>query len=201
MAEVADIFPPEIRDDLSKSGVEAGLMRCRTLGPNEIAATGVAANSQGYVIPYFNIRNQPIPFYRVRLFNAEPKYRQLLNQPNHIYFPPGFWELVNRSTCRYVMLTEGEKKAAAAVQRGIACCAVGGVDSWRNRIIYVPKGSSVVQGQKGAIIAKLPAGSETSERQDTLAMGLLDLINFLLHKDIPLIICYDTDEYGRTSAD
>jgi hypothetical protein len=198
MAEVVDIFPPELREDLERSGVEPGLMRVRPLGPNEIYATGSPANSAGYVIPYFDWRGKPIPFYRVRLFNQEVKYRQIANQPNHIYFPPGFFALIQDPKCKAIILTEGEKKAGAAVQQGIACCAVGGVDSWRNRIVYVPKGSSVAQGNKGAIVAKLPSGTETQERFDSIAQGMLDLINIVLQKDIPLVIVYDTDNYGRT---
>lgn len=201
MAEVVDIYPPEIKADLKRSGIEPGLMRVRILGPNEIYATGAPANSAGYVIPYFSLQGKPIPFYRVRLFEGEVRYRQLANQPNHIYFPPGFWNLVQVKNLKCIVLAEGEKKAAAAVQMGIAAVAVGGVDSWRNRIIFVPKGSSVVQGAKGAMIAKLPSGTEATEKSDSLAQGMQDLINLLLQKDVPLVICYDTDEYGRTNAD
>ena len=200
MSGVAELFPPEIKDDLERSGISLGLMRVRPLGPNEIYATGSPGSAKGYVIPYFDIRNKPIPFYRVRLFDQEVKYRQLANQPNHLYFPPGFWNLVNSPDCKYIVLTEGEKKATCAVERKIACVGVGGVDSWRNRIISVPKGSSVAQGAKGQITAKLPAGTETIERYDSLAQGMQDLIALLLQKDIPLVIVYDTDEHGRTNA-
>jgi hypothetical protein len=196
---VVDMVPPEIREDLAKSGLDPSDMRCRPMGPNEQYATNTPGHISGYVIPYFDIRNKPIPFYRVRLSSGEIRYKQLANQPNHIYFPPGFWALLMNGGNNYVCITEGEKKASCAVKNGIPCVAVGGVDSWRNRIVFIPKGSGLVQGQKNAIVAKLPSGSETQERTDSLAIGLLDLISVVIARRLHFVICYDGDERGELS--
>lgn len=196
---VVDLFPPEMKEDLAKSGLDPNDMRCRPMGPNERYATGVAGSIPGYVIPYFDIRGKPVPFYRVRLQEGEIKYRQVANQPNHIYFPPGFWALLTAGSTTYVMVTEGEKKAASAVRAGIPCCAVAGVDSWRNRIIYIPKGSGLVQGKANAITAKLPSGTETQERTDSLAIGLTDLISIAISRKLHFVLCYDGDEKGVLS--
>jgi len=198
---VVDIYSAEVKADLAGSGVEPGQMRVRPLGPNERYATNTPAQVEGFVIPYFDMRGRPLPFYRVKLYNVEPKYKQLINQPNHIYYPPGFFELVTDPKCPYIMLTEGEKKAACAVSRGIACVGVGGVDSWRNRTIFIPKGSNLVQGNRNSVVAKLPSGTEAVERLDSLAVGMQDLIELCIHRKIPLIICYDGDEKGRIKQD
>jgi hypothetical protein len=195
-----DAYPSDIIDDLARSGLEPSQMRVRALGPNERHAAGVAGANNGYVIPYFDLNEKPLPFYRVKVFKGEPKYKQLPNQPNHIYFPPGLSALLRQKPGpNYILLVEGEKKAASAVAQGIPAAAVGGVDSWRNRIVYVPKGSALVQGQQGAVIAKLPSGSETTEKTESLAHGMMDLIHLVQQYKLNLVICYDTNEHGRTS--
>jgi hypothetical protein len=200
---VVDMFPEEVRADFLESGIDPGQMRVRPLGPNERAATNTPSSVEGYVIPYPDIRGRPLPFYRVKLFNTEPKYKQLLNQPNHVYFPWGFSALFRDSAKlpRCVILTEGEKKAQCAVERGIPCAGLGGVDSWRNRLISIPKGSTLQQGRANSVVAKLPSGSEATEKTDSLATGMQDLIDLVLHYDIPLVICFDGDENGKVKAD
>lgn len=197
---VVDIYPPELMEDLARSGIGPADMRVRALGPNERYATNTPNNVDGFVIPYFDINGKPLPFYRVRLYAADIKYKQLANSPNHVYFPPGFAQLVQNNP-KVILITEGEKKAASAVARGIPCVGFGGVDSWRNRILYIPKGSSLAQGQKNSVIAKLPSGSEATEKIDALATGMQDLINLLMQTDAAVVICYDTDELGRTHSD
>ncbi|MEB3061027.1 DUF3854 domain-containing protein, partial [Parvimonas micra] len=122
--------------DLAKSGIGIEHIRSRPLGATERHATGTPQHVEGYVIPYFDINEKVIPFYRVRLFDWKPKYRQVANQPNHIYFPPGFRKALENARC--IIITEGEKKAACATRFGYAAVGVSGTDSWRNRILSMP---------------------------------------------------------------
>jgi hypothetical protein len=198
---VVDFYPEHIVTDLSKSGLEPSDIRTRPLGPNEKHATNTPTSVDGYVIPYLSMEGKPLPFYRARLYEWDPKYKQVANQPNHIYFPPGFWQVANTRDTKCIILVEGEKKAACAVKHGYAACAVSGVDSWRNRIISMPKDTALVQGKNNTVVAKLAAGSELTERTDSLAVGMLELINLLIAKSIPLVIVYDSDDKGRIKPD
>jgi hypothetical protein len=188
---VISLYPPNVVEDLRASGLTPQDVKARALGPAEKAATNTPQGLDGYVLPYFNIRGAPIPFYRVKVFgDPEVKYRQLTNTPNHIYFPPNFWG--NLQGAKYVILTEGEKKAAAASRSGFAACAVGGVDSWRNRTLRLPKDIKL-SSQNGKINARLPAGGEVFEGIDTIATGLQEVIDLLIARKIPLVIIFDSD--------
>lgn len=187
-----DLYPDHITDDLAKSGLAPTDMRVRVLGANEREATGTPAQVDGYVIPYFDIRGKPVSFYRVRLYDYNPKYRQLSGSHNYVYFPPGFWPLINDPKCKGIMITEGEKKAACAVKQGFACVALGGVESWRNRVMTMPKETQLATQGK-TVVAKLPSGSEATEKIGSLAQGMFDLINVAITRNLPILICYDSD--------
>jgi ABC-type oligopeptide transport system ATPase subunit len=177
--------------DLAKSGLTASDLMSRVVDNPEKAATNVPHSIEGYVIPYFNLYGRPVPFYRVRLFDFVPKYKQPKDSPSHVYFPPTFYEVARTSP--YVILVEGEKKACLATKLGFPACALGGVDAWRNRTVTLPVDSELA-ANKSAIKAKLPAHTEATEDTSSIATGLQDLIDFLLHHKKHLIICYDSDE-------
>lgn len=183
--------------DLAESGLEPGDLNCRALTSTERHATGSPLAPEGYVIPYRSIGGQAIPFYRVKLKGWDPKYKQLTDQPNHIYFPKGFWDLANNEDTKYILFVEGEKKAACAAKRGFACAACGGVDSWSNKTVALPKDTKLVKGKDGSIIAKLSAGTEQNMDHGELAAGMQDLIDLVIRRDIPLIIIYDSDGRGN----
>lgn len=180
-----------IRDDLDKSGLVPADMRVRPLDSPERTTTGTPSAINGYVIPYFDIHGKLLPFYRVRLFDYDPKYRQIANEPNHIYFPQGFMKALANS--RALIITEGEKKAACAVKMGVACVGLSGVDSWRNRLLIMPKDTQLVTAKDGRLLAKLKAGSETNEKLGPWASGMEDLIALARARDIPIVLCFDTD--------
>lgn len=194
MAE-ANPIPNFIRDDLADSGLTVKDIGARPLGAAEKHATGAPQNAEGYVIPYYDMDGKALPFYRAKILNGDPKYRQLANEPNHIYFPKGFKELV--ADADYILFVEGEKKAACAVKKGFAACAAGGVDSWSNKTLTLPKDAKLTKGKDGRMIAKLPAGLEEATGQDDLANGMQELIDLLVRKEIPLVIIYDSDDRGR----
>lgn len=188
-----------IEDDLTKSGLLASDLNARLMGPSEKAATNTSFQIQGYVLPYFTIDGKPASFYRVRLFDNDPKYKQLKDTPNHVYFPKTFKKVAAQSP--YIIVTEGEKKAALACKLGFAACAFGGVDSWRNRQITIPAGAELNQASN-KITAKLPAGEEVSEQYlSNLALGMQDLIDYALANDKTIIVIYDTDDNRGTGME
>ena len=195
MTDVVQLYPDHIVEDLAKSGLRIADIGARLLGPSEKAATGSPPHLDGYVIPYYDIFGKPLPFYRVKLDKGDPKYRQVADQGNHIYFPKGFWDLAQDSN--YIIFTEGEKKAAKAVKEGFAACAAGGVDSWSNRTLQLPKDAKLTKGPNGKLMAKLPSGGEVESETGELARGMEDLIALIIKRDVPLIIVYDSDMKGH----
>lgn len=188
-----------IRADLNKSGLEPEEMAVREIGSPEKAATATPYSVEGYLIPYYSIDGKPNGHYRIKLFDYDPKYKQPRDTPNHLYFPRGFWDLANKSP--FILLTEGEKKAALSTKVGLPCVGVGGVDSWRNRILLLPEDSELDGDAKKRTKAKLPSGGEvTEDHMSSLATGMQDLIDFLVQSDKALIIVYDTDTPHGTSA-
>lgn len=188
-----------IAEELAASGLTMDDVSARPVSNPEKAATNTPFTVAGYVLPYHNIQGKPVSFYRVKLFDFDPKYKQPKETPNHVYFPKGFREAAANSS--FVILTEGEKKAAMATKLGFPCVGLGGVDSWRNRIVSLPVDAEL-SSDKSKVQAKLPAGEEVNEDQmSPLAMGMQDLIDFLLREDKTLIIVYDTDsDRGTNSA-
>lgn len=196
---------PDVLADLANSGILPSHMNIRPLTSAEIAAVGPPANVgyglEGYVIPYFDLKGQLLPYYRVKfLGNVKPKYKAVRNQENHIYFPPGLPKLLARPECDYLIITEGEKKAACAVAHGFPCIALSGVDSWRVRTISIPDTSELIPFEsQGIIKAKLPAGdSHNIIMQETgvSAVGFMEVVELAIKRDLCLVIIFDTDEEG-----
>ena len=186
-------------DDLAASGLTPEDMNVRDAGMAELGALGIQNGSTaGYVIPYYDISGKSRSFYRVKLFNAQVKYRQPKNTSNSLYFPPKFKQCLEKSLANNVntlILCEGEKKAACCVANGFPAVSVGGVDSWRNRILQLPEGVELGKSYgSSAIQAKVPAGTEELiEGTSSLASGMKELIDLVIQKDLNLVICYDTD--------
>jgi ABC-type oligopeptide transport system ATPase subunit len=185
-----------VAEDLARSNLVMADMNIRIMDSAERAATDVLHNIDGYVIPYYTLAGKPLPFYRVRLFNSDPKYRQPRESLNYVYFPPNFLKALEAVNYRYIILTEGEKKAALATKMGFPTACFGGVDSWRQRQISIPE-TSVLKPGKNKISAKLPPQTVIEEDMMTgLATGMTEIIDLALAKNIHILICYDTDEGG-----
>jgi len=192
---------PGAIEDLAKSGIAAQDVAARALTGAEMAATGVQASytPEGYVIPYFDIYGDLYPYYRVKILDphSPAKYRAIKDMPNHIYFPPKLPGLLAKPQNRYVIITEGEKKAAAAVRAGFPCIALSGVDNWRNRQIILPENTEfkALKGRK-AIQAKIPRGDSNSMvMQDSglVAVGFHDLVDHMVLHDMEAVIVFDSD--------
>jgi hypothetical protein len=191
---VTSLIPDFLIEDLAGSGLEPQDVRARVAGPGEKQATNTPQGVEAYVLPYFDMWGKPLPFYRTKLIDPpDPsiRYKQLATEPNHVYFPLAFSAAL-RGT-KAIIITEGEKKAAAGCKHGFATVGLGGVDSWRNRTVKLHKDTQVGTSKSGQIVAKLPQGSEAVEMTDSLARGMTQLIDHAIKKRLPIIICFDSD--------
>lgn len=196
-----------IIDDLARSGLSIEDLDVKPLGPSECAAMGLPTNTQGYVIPYYHANGERQAFYRARLFGAQDtrgktvKYKQLRGSGNHVYFPKHFSKTLTLFVREqrkaglkpYIILTEGEKKAACCVKAGLPCVALGGVNSWKNKTIMLPKATKLDNSHKRYISAKLPSDIDFLQEQCTLADGISTLVEAIKKYDLGLVIIYDTD--------
>lgn len=195
-----DLSPSDrgMLEDLAKSALTTGDLQCHAITNPERARAQIGHSTQGYVIPYFDIKGKPIQHFRCRLFDYEPKYKQPKDTANHVYFPPHFDRTLKEGKNKFIILTEGEKKATLACKLGYPSVAIGGVDSWRTKIFTLPEGCEV-QGEK-ILQVKMPSGGLVSEEVfSSLAVGMEDLITYLVQSQIPIFICFDTDEEGIKS--
>jgi hypothetical protein len=93
--------------------------------------------SGGLVFPYFDLEGKDTGFVRVkphepRLRKGKPaKYEQPLGEPNRAYFPASSRQAL-RDGAGPIFVTEGEKKALALAQLGLATIGLGGVWNWTN---------------------------------------------------------------------
>lgn len=193
-------YPSRLIDDLAHSGLVVDDLKVKPLEAAHKAALQLEFGVEGYGIPYFDWYGKAIPYYRAKLYDAPPnrKYRQPPETPNYVYFAPGLRPLLDKllleKKLQYIVLTEGEKKAARCIKAGIPCIGLGGVDSWKSRTIILPKDTALSQRSNKSYAAKLPSGSMLGESIDTLSIGLQDVIDFILEHDIPIVIIFDSDD-------
>ena len=180
-------------EDLQKSGLNKASFPCRDIRNAERAAVSIPHHVQGYTIPYHDMYGRPVAFYRCRLHDFIPKYKQPKETPNHVYYPRGFLELAAKH--KYIILTEGEKKAALAVKLGFPAVAFGGVSSWRTKVFNVSTEDVKVGKEK----AKITGANIQEESFSPLAVGMPDLIAYAVMHDKALIIIYDHDEKETTN--
>lgn len=137
------LLPSDIQD-LTRSGLtEEYISKMGVYSLNRmelerfLERTDFDSNEGGYLIPYFNRSGLDAKSFNIRLQkgidvgNANGKRLKYCKPPkteNLIYFPPGFSDLYDKND--YVIITEGEKKAAKAVQDGFPCIAIAGVWNW-----------------------------------------------------------------------
>jgi hypothetical protein len=191
-------------DDLALSGLTPQDIAARALGPAELAATGVTTDRviDGYVIPYFDLHGDIVPYYRIKNLDphAPDKYRAMKDMPNHIYFPPALPKLLAQPHQNYIIITEGEKKAACATRYGFPTVGLSGVDNWRNRQITFPDNTQFKAiKNRGVIQAKIPSGDSNalvSHDTGVVAVGFMDLVDYMVVNDMEAIIIYDTDGIG-----
>ncbi len=199
------MLSPNAIDDLARSGLAQGDVKARPITQAEMSAVGMIGgeNVDGYLLPYFDLKGDPVPYYRIRFLGThagKQKYRGPKDAGNHIYFPPGFANLIFARDTTYVLITEGEKKAASAVANGVPCIGLGGVDNWRNRQLLFPEGCKMkpLPG-RNMIQAKLPSGDSNDLvfcETGTMAEGMAGFIDICVQRRLTVIIAFDTDEKG-----
>jgi hypothetical protein len=138
-------FTPTDLSDLRRSGLSDTMIQAMCLEPSDrntlvlrLDRSDLESHDSGYVIPYFTKTGEKTKSFNVRLHvgiaksDTDPTKRMKYCKPpgtdNLVYFPPGFQALYEKF--QYVIITEGEKKAAKAVQDGFPCVAIGGVWNW-----------------------------------------------------------------------
>lgn len=91
------------------------------------------------VIPYFAPDGAPMGYSRLKPDKPRPdrkqsakvvKYESPVGKPNRAFFPPGTRAALADPSVPLIV-TEGEKKGAAADQHGFACVALSGVWAWQ----------------------------------------------------------------------
>jgi hypothetical protein len=103
-----------------------------------------------------------------------------------------------------ILMTEGEKKAAAACAAGFPCCAVGGVYNWRTRTVILPEGTQLMKDRDNQIIARIQSGhtfTPTSDRRAVLAGGLEPLMRTIQEKDLQVVFVFDADSPPNSDVD
>lgn len=85
---------------------------------------------KGLLIPFPGLNYARVKLDFPRVLRGKPvKYESPRGQPNQAYFPPGFRDQIADPT-RLILITEGEKKALSAAQRGFATIGLVGVWGW-----------------------------------------------------------------------
>ena len=65
-----------VDEDLIRSGLIKSDMEVRELDGPERTTCAIPPGLNGYVIPYYSILGALLPFYRCRVFESVPKYKQ-----------------------------------------------------------------------------------------------------------------------------
>jgi putative DNA primase/helicase len=129
--KLSDLHPDDLAD-LRRSGLSdetIAFMNCYSADGDTIRSrTGVdKVDGSGYCIPYAEVTDQTGERYvRWRLRQPIEKMRYVAGRGDdpQLYISPAFAAL---PAADFLVVTEGEKKAAKAVQEGIHCVAVQGV--------------------------------------------------------------------------
>jgi putative DNA primase/helicase len=163
---VLDLHPKDL-EDLHRSGLSdqtIDSMGCYSADADRISRlTGITnLPSGGYCIQYDGITDQTgETYHRWRLREPKDKMRYVSGRGDdaQLYIPPGFKSLPYSDL---LVITEGEKKAAKAVQEGLPAVGVQGVWSWANAD---DRAAEKVRGE--------PVSEETAPLTDlvTLAKG------------------------------
>lgn len=131
---VSPTAPQSSRDSFNRPGVSGDYLTaagCHHVGEGEsIQLYGF--KPEGIAIPFPSLVGQPImdngkPYARVRLYTPteSQKYHQRAGSQTHIYIPHNFREMVRGST---LVTTEGEFKAMALAESGIAAVGLCGIN-------------------------------------------------------------------------
>jgi hypothetical protein len=135
------ILAPGHLQDLRASGLSnetIASLHFEAVRPHDIKIQGVES---AYSIPYFNLDGSVNCFKRMKLFppiktkSGTMRYWQPSNTLPHLYCPPLLsWPAVAENVATTLIVTEGEKKSAAACQHGLVTAGIGGVWCWTSTL-------------------------------------------------------------------
>ncbi len=129
-------------------------------GPEVQRLSRAFANVGAIKIPYFDVNGSPLssqpglpPFYRLRYVEKQvtfdqgttkqQRYTQLPGSGVCAYFPRLIdWRPIVNDPTQFIMITEGEFKAAKACKEGFPTIGLGGVYNWRSSksgILFLPE--------------------------------------------------------------
>ena len=140
-------LPREVLDDLARSGLDEKDARQLEIHIPKLEGFN---NASRYRLPYFDLDGSRNDFWRDRFIgNPLPKdkkgkpqrYTQEKEKAPRAYFPPIGnidWQQVAGDPKADLLITEGEKKSAAACKAGFPTVGLGGVWNW------VSKGGSLI---------------------------------------------------------
>jgi hypothetical protein len=186
------------REDLQNSGLSdstIALMRVASISAEDLHNRGIVAEG-GYTIPYFDFQGNPIPdAYRIKLLPAiigskgnQVKYLSPKGGSNHAYLPPGIDEDSWLDPGVPLVITEGEKKAAAAAQAGLCCMGLAGVDSWRTRTVRVGAAQLSKKGDEYSIQVR------SDETIEVLQEKVIEELRILPLEERQVFICFDSPD-------
>lgn len=209
-----------MHEDLARSGLVPENINAYLAGIPEITACkihnfkGGPQGSPAYIIPYYGMNGVRVPFYRAKVFNPDPnkgpKYLQPKGTLAYIYFPPGFdqaLQMLEKGTLPKshingfkpsIMICEGEKKAAKALQEGFLCVGLGGIYNWKSRTVILPDTTNItIAKDSKQYIVKMPSGLDTYDlagnTQTRWATGMDELLALIIKHDMNILIAHDSD--------
>lgn len=167
------------RADLEASGLSERTVKAAGISDQDSdPATNLLLRDKhhvlGFLLPYYGVAAKPLRHYRVKVLQSlngaePPKYIQPKGTSNHLYIPPTLAALAPDWASDVevpLLITEGEKKALAAVQSKLACVAVGGVYSWRTHIHTFERERVRVEDKPSARIVHVDDRGEKAYRTE-----------------------------------
>jgi hypothetical protein len=196
-AKVLDAQKPLARQhvaDLLKSGLSNATIRACGFRSLEGKAVGVALNWKGggeefdacLAFPFFDRHGKHTGFTRLkpdrprmeeRDGKVRPiKYEQPKDTPVRPYFPPPAWPMID-DAAQPLLITEGEKKAARAVQEGFACVGLTGVSCWsrkegKTRRLHPDLEALPLKGRTVYVVFDSEDNSDVTREAEALARAL-----------------------------
>lgn len=231
-------------DDLARSGLDADDARRMRLEPYERGELAtVLPPGAGYRIPYFHVEGAPRDdMYRYRyledtrrkgfgqLGSAKARrYTQPSGSPPNVYWAPFTdWNQIIAQASVPLVITEGEKKAAASTKLGVPCLGLGGVWSfrskalgkrmlpeltavtWKEREVFIAYDSDAVRNTQVSIaeqalaeeLTRLGARVRIVRLPDKADGGKMGLDDFLMEHgaDDLVTLCTETELFSQSSA-
>ena len=133
---------PEHREDLKRSGLnDHTIERLGFVAVRPHDFKHLHGVTSAYALPYHNLDGSLNCATRWKLFppittpdGHTQKYYQAPGSAPSLYLSPLFsWAAVAKDTKALLLVAEGEKKAAAMCQHGLACAGVAGTWNWRQK--------------------------------------------------------------------